>query len=48
MNLKPVKVSSWWTPLASATTRAIVVLTMLFIAPGCSGMVPVALRARIT
>ena len=45
MNLKPVKVSSKWTPLASQMVRAMPVVTMELSAPGLAGMVPVLFLA---
>ena len=48
MNLKPVKVSSKCTPFFSHMILAIEVETMLAIAPGFSGIVPVARRALMT
>ena len=43
--MKPVKVSSMCTPLASHTTRAISVVTIVFRAAAFSGRVPAAFRA---
>ena len=47
MNLKPVKVSKHFTPLLSATFRAISVVTMVLRATGLAGIFPERFMAPI-
>ena len=48
MNLKPVNVSSIYTPSRSATTRAISVVTMVFSTAAFAGSAPALRRAVMT
>ena len=45
MNLKPVKVSSTWTPFFSAISRPMLVVTMVLRKAALAGRVPASRRA---